>query len=277
MTDYRHELAVAMKAAGDAGNVIMNFFKSDYDIRDKGGTNDEKNPVTSADIASNDLLEKQLMSAFPEDGWLSEETADSTDRLERSRVWIIDPIDGTKEFILGIPQFCVSIGLAVDGEPVLGVILNPVRNQTISGALGIPPTLNGERVSPTSTSELAKAVCLASRTECEKGWFDRYTHDGNFAKVEPVGSVAYKLALIGAGIGDLTFSLTPKNEWDLAGGAGILVAAGLELTDRTGSPMRFNRPDPLVAGCVTANTHLMADLLDLLARVQEEWLRNKVE
>jgi myo-inositol-1(or 4)-monophosphatase len=271
--DYRHDLEVAVEAAHAAGEVVMSYFKSAYDVRDKGGTLGEENPVTSADLAANQLLKERLGAAFPEDGWLSEETADSTQRLERRRVWVVDPIDGTKEFILGIPQFCVSVGLAVDGHAALGVIRNPARDETFSGAAGIPPTLNGRPMKATDVSALSQAVCLASRTECEKGWFDRFMRDGLFAKVEPVGSVAYKLALIAAGRGDVSFSLTQKNEWDLAGGAGILAAAGLPFTDRAGDPIRFNRADTQVGGCITANPNLMPALLELLAREQEAWRR----
>jgi len=273
--DYRYDLEVAVAAARAAGEVVMSFFKSAYDVRDKGGTNGEENPVTSADLAANAVLKDRLLGAFPEDGWLSEETADSTARLGRRRVWVVDPIDGTKEFILGIPQFSVSVGLAVDGAPVLGVIVNPARDETIAGAAGIPPTLNGAPTRPTGTADLAKAVCLASRTECEKGWFNRYVQQGDFARVEPIGSVAYKLALVAIGRGDLSFSFTPKNEWDLAGGAAILAAAGLSMTDREGAPIRYNRPDPAVAGCVTANAALMPRLAALISRERAAWRRAK--
>ena len=270
-TDHRRDLDVALDAARAAGEVVMSFFKSAYEVRDKGGTNGEENPVTSADLAANAVLKARLLGACPEDGWLSEETADSTERLSRRRVWVVDPIDGTKEFILGIPQFSISIGLAIDGLPAAGVILNPARGETIAGAPGIPPTLNGKPMRPTDTAELAKAVCLASRTECEKGWFDRYVQRGDFARVEPVGSVAYKLGLVAIGRGDVSFSLTPKNEWDLAGGAAILAAAGLGLTDRHGAAIRYNKPDPAVAGCVTASAALMSPLQALIAREIALW------
>jgi len=271
--DHRRDLEVALDAGRAAGDVVMSFFKSAYHVRDKGGANGEENPVTSADLAANALLKERLLGAFPEDGWLSEETADSTERLGRRRVWIVDPIDGTKEFILGIPQFSISIGLAVDGAPAVGVIVNPAHGETIAGAAGIPPTLNGGPTRPTATANLARAVCLASRTECEKGWFERYIERGDFARVEPIGSVAYKLGLVAIGRGDLSFSFTPKNEWDLAGGAAILAAAGLALTDREGATIRYNKPDPGVAGCVTANAALMPGLQALVARERAAWRR----
>lgn len=277
VADYRRDLDVALDAARAAGEVVMSFFKASYEVRDKGGTNGEENPVTSADLAANAVLKERLLGAFPEDGWLSEETADSTERLARSRVWVVDPIDGTKEFILGIPQFSISIGLAIDGAPAVGVILNPARGEMIAGARGIAPTLNGSPKRPTNTDELAKAVCLASRTECEKGWFERYVQKGEFARVEPIGSVAYKLGLVAIGRGDLSFSLTPKNEWDLAGGAAILASAGLSMTDCNGAPIRYNKPDPAVAGCIAANAALMHGLQALIAREIADWRREKKE
>jgi len=272
-SDYREDLDTAVAAARAAGDVVMQYFKAGYDVRDKGGIEGEENPVTSADLASNAVLKERLLGAFPGDGWLSEETADSTDRLERRRVWVVDPIDGTKEFILGIPQFSVSVGLVEEGRAVLGVIVNPALGETICGGIGLPPRRNGEIVGPTDTSDLARAVCLASRTECEKGWFDRYTREGLFARVVPIGSVAYKLALIAAGRGDLSFSLTGKNEWDLAGGAGILAGAGITLVDRDGEAIRFNRPSTETHGYLTANARLMPPLLDLIARERADWRR----
>lgn len=273
-TGYQKELSLAIRAARAAGEVVMKYFKSSYDVRDKGGSDGEENPVTTADLASNKILGEHLMNAFPDDGWLSEETEDSEERLRRSRVWVVDPIDGTKEFILGIPQFCISIGLAVEGTAVLGVLNNPARGEMIAGAIGIPPTLNDRPVKPTDTAVLSEAVCLASRTECERGWFDRFTKEGHFAAVEPIGSVAYKLGLIASGRGDFSFSLTPKHEWDLAGGAGILAAGNLPFTDRNGKPFRFNQRETLVEGCVTSNHHLMPRLLEFLEREQREWRRN---
>jgi myo-inositol-1(or 4)-monophosphatase len=275
--DYQHELEAASAAGRAAGEVVMTFFKSVYDVRDKGGMQGEENPVTSADLAANAVLKERLLGAFPDDGWLSEETVDSRERLSRRRVWVVDPIDGTKEFILGLPQFSISIGLTVGGRAVVGVIVNPARDEVITGAPGLGAMLNGVAQRPTETADLTRAVCLASRTECEKGWFDRYTNEGTLARVEPIGSVAYKLALVAIGRGDLSFSLTPKNEWDLAGGAAILSAAGLSLTDRDGAPITYNRPDTAVAGCVTANARLMPALQDLIARERARYWAEKAE
>ena len=119
----KNELNVAINAAKEAGKIILTYYKSDFAIKEKGFGN----PVTTADIAADDYLKKTLTNYFPDYGWLSEETVDAMDRLSKSRIWIVDPIDGTKEFIHGTDEFVVSIGLVENGRPVLGVIYNPVK------------------------------------------------------------------------------------------------------------------------------------------------------
>ena len=111
------ELQVAKQAAVEAGNLILSYYKSDYEIKDKG----YHNPVTTADKASDKKIKDILTTTFPEYGWLSEETVDSKERLKNKRVWVVDPLDGTKEFIEGVPHFVVSIGLVEDGIPIVGL------------------------------------------------------------------------------------------------------------------------------------------------------------
>ena len=132
------ELSLAKEAAVNAGELILNYYKADYEIRDKG----YQNPVTTADHASDKLLKDTLTKAYPEYGWLSEETVDSMDRLSKSRIWIVDPIDGTKEFIHGTDEFVVSIGLVENGSPVLGVIYNPVKEEIFYSSKGGGSYLN---------------------------------------------------------------------------------------------------------------------------------------
>ena len=109
---------VAREAALEAGAAIRGFYNDEYTVRDKG----EDNPLTDADLAADKILERHLRTAFPDFGWLSEETADTPARLEKSHVWIVDPLDGTREFTLGIPEFVVSVGLVIDGRAVVGVL-----------------------------------------------------------------------------------------------------------------------------------------------------------
>ena len=126
------ELSLAKEAAVNAGELILNYYKADYEIRDKG----YQNPVTTADHASDAFLKDTLTKAYPEYGWLSEETVDSKERLSKKRVWVVDPLDGTKEFIEGVPHFVVSIALVESGIPIVGVLYNPVTAEMFSASKG---------------------------------------------------------------------------------------------------------------------------------------------
>src|SRR5215216_2180849 len=122
---YAEEMAVAERAAAEAGALVMGLFKGKYDVREKS----KNNPVTTADLEANRIIRETISRNFPQDGWLSEEDADSAHRLGVSRVWVIDPIDGTKEFIEGVPQFAISIGFVVDGRAKVAVVFNPAKGR----------------------------------------------------------------------------------------------------------------------------------------------------
>ncbi len=219
-------------------------------------------PLTAADLAVDRVLREML----PRDGegWLSEETADDHRRLSCERVWIVDPIDGTREFIEGIPEWCISIGLVKNGLPVAGGILNPATDQLVVGAVGHGVTLNGEPVSPDSSASLDGARVLASRSEVKRGEWDRYV-GGGFTVV-PCGSVAYKLGQVAAGLADATWTLVPKHEWDVAGGAALMRAAGLHLCHADGSERRFNRAKTKLPNC-------LAGPAGLLEEFRSRWVR----
>lgn len=179
-------------------------------------------PVTAADLKVDEVLREILPQTG--EGWLSEETKDDLSRLDCRRVWIVDPIDGTREFVQGIPEWCVSIGLTEDGRAVAGGILNPATGELYLGAEGLGVTLNGEPVSVSQRRGLEGASVLASRSEVKRGEWERF--EGRGFTIMPMGSVAYKLARIAAGQNDATWTLVPKNEWDIAAGVALIHAAG---------------------------------------------------
>jgi myo-inositol-1(or 4)-monophosphatase len=221
-------------------------------------------PVTAADEA----VDTALRESLPRDGegWLSEETADDPARLACRRVWVVDPLDGTKEFVQGIPEWAVSIGLVEDGEPVAGGIFNPATGERVVGARGLGVRLGGESATPSTRPGLAGATVLASRSETGRGEWASFG-EAAFV-VKPMGSVAYKLARVAAGLDDITWTLVPKNEWDVAAGVALVEAAGGVTWEwPSGKRRRFNAADPLLTGLVATPAGLDAEVRAFLTRV----------
>ncbi len=235
------ELTLVKDTAIEAGNLILNYYKADYEIRDKG----YHNPVTTADHASDACIKKILTESYPEYGWLSEETVDSKVRLKKDRVWVVDPLDGTKEFIEGVPHFVVSIALVEMGKPILGVLYNPVTTEMFSAVQGLGANLNDKSIQCVSKKETKDMIILNSRSETKKGLWNPYLD--TFAELRAIGSVAYKLGLTAAGEADIFASLRPKNEWDICAGDCIINEAGGKLIDLNGKRRKYNQNETLIA------------------------------
>ena len=255
------ELAIAIEAAREAGEIIRSLYGTPLPVVEKGDRGDS--PLTEADTRANRVLERRLRAAFPDDGWLSEESRDTTERLAKRRVWIVDPLDGTKEFVRRIPELAVCVALVEDGAARVGVTYNPIRDELFAAERALGATLNGRPIHVTSTSALSRAVLLASRSENERGEWDRFR--GRFT-IELTGSVAYKLALVAAGRADATFTLSPKSEWDVCSSDCIIECAGGRVTDLAGAPLRYNRSSPALAGLVASNGALHEQVLRALAK-----------
>lgn len=224
-------------------------------------------PVTAVDRAVNELLLQMLPRG--DEGWLSEESADDARRLDKRRVWIVDPLDGTKEFLAGLPEWCISIALAEDGQAVAGGICNPITGETFVGSRE-----TGIRHWPSDTQdtlsvEREKPVVLASRSETRRGEWD-WVKDAPFA-VRSVGSVAYKLALVAAGRADATWTLVPKSEWDVAAGVALVQSSGGTVRGLNGRPIAFNQPETRWQGLVAFSALAQGRLAQLF----EEWLSRR--
>ena len=229
-------------------------------------------PVTEADRALDAVLRQNLLREG--EGWLSEETADNPARLDKERVWIVDPLDGTREFVQGVPEFCVSIGFAENGKPVAGGIYNPATKETFLGAIDAGVLYNGQPARPSQRTTLDKALILASRSEVKRGDWKQF-ENGPF-KVQAMGSVAYKLALVSAGLADITFTLTPKNEWDVAAGAALVESAGGFVSTLEGTSLTVNRRDPRLSGLLACGP-LMKDQLLSLVEPHLKLVTSKIE
>ena len=218
-------------------------------------------PVTEADRALDAVLRKELLREG--EGWLSEESVDDPIRLQRSRVWVVDPLDGTREFVKGIPEFCVSIGFIEDGRPVAGGIYNPATGETFLGSVDSGVTYNGKPSQPSQRRSLKGASVLASRSEVKRGEWKAFENQN--LEIRAMGSVAYKLALVSAGLADVTFTLTPKNEWDVAAGTALVLSAGGFVSTLDNTPLTFNNANPLLSGLLASGPFLREELLETVS------------
>lgn len=259
---YQAEMETAEHAAREAGAIIMSLFRGKFDVQEKS----KNNPVTTADIAANRKIHEIVCSRFSNDGWLSEEDQDNPHRLHSSRVWIVDPIDGTKEFIEGVAQFAVSIGLVVQGRPQVAVVYNPAEHRLYRAAAGQGAYLNDRAIRVNPRSRIDGALLLVSRSEPQRKFqpfIDR-------CRVLPVGSIAYRLAKVAGGDGDGTLTFRSIHDWDVCGGVLIVEEAGGRVVDASGSPLGFNRQETRHRGIVAANRALADELQELVAQVLSE-------
>jgi myo-inositol-1(or 4)-monophosphatase len=217
-------------------------------------------PVTGADRAANDVLRDVLVRDG--EGWLSEESADDLARLKKTRVWVVDPIDGTREFVAGIPEWCVSIGLVENGQAIAGGICNPATGETFVGSLETGVALNGKEVCVSHRKTLSGATVLASRSEVKRGEWAQF-RNAPFS-IRPMGSVAYKLARVAAGLADATLTLCPKHDWDVAAGVALVKAAGGFAQELDNTFLCFNNTPCLLPNLLAGGPCLAGELSSYL-------------
>lgn len=249
------------EALNAAACSISPFLAGAHRIEYKSG----RDPVTEADRIADRTLREVLLQEG--EGWLSEETIDDFSRLEKRRVWVVDPIDGTREFISGIPEWCISVGFVKDGHAVAGGICNPSTGEVFLGIVGGGVTVNGTSVCVSHRESQEGALVLASRSEVTRGEWDCY-EDAPFV-MRPMGSVAYKLALVASGRADATWTRSPKHEWDIAAGAALVEAAGGIVRNLDGSKPRFNSPSPLLPGLIAYSPQLDLKLNSWIRALQK--------
>jgi myo-inositol-1(or 4)-monophosphatase len=250
---YERELEVALAAAREAGVILLRH----YEGGSKHWNKSKDNPVTVADLESDRAIQARLTEAFPDDAILSEETVSDASRTQNRRVWIVDPMDGTKELTRKIPEFGVPIALADAGKPVVGVILNPVENVAVWASRAAGTWREGSRVQVSSCPRLSEAVVIASRTEISRDKFAPY--EGWFKELRPLGSIAWKLACVASGDGDINISVAPKNEWDVCAGDVLVREAGGAYVDFEGSPRIYNQAKTLIDAGMAAGSRVLLD------------------
>ena len=247
------EIGRARAAVIEAGRIAMRWFRRPHEKWEKG----PGQVVTEADLAVDRFLRAELVGDSAA-GWLSEETEDDRRRLNTHEVWVVDPIDGTRSFAEGVPEFTISVALLRARRPVLGFVYNPATEEMFEGALGRGATLNGMPMQTSAVAKLDDAHIVASRFESRRR---------NFASLVPtaalssLGSLAYKLALVAAGRFDGYLSWRRTNDWDIAAALLLVEEAGGRITDAGGRPLDLNRAEPVHPGILAAGTALFPALL----------------
>jgi 3'(2'), 5'-bisphosphate nucleotidase len=242
---YRREILVATELARQAGAVLLEHYHSPFLVEQKVNALDELEEVTAADRAANELIVGRLQMEFPDDGILAEESTDTERRLEINRVWLIDPMDGTKNFINRDGDFAVQIGLAVGGESVLGVVYQPVRRvlyraERNRGAWMEAGDNAAVRLAVSNLTQPGEMVLASSRSH-RSPRMERVVNTFGFKKETRRGSVGVKIGLIAEQQADLYLHLSPSTkQWDTCGPEAILAEAGGRLTDLFGQPLRYN-------------------------------------
>jgi myo-inositol-1(or 4)-monophosphatase len=268
---WKSDLELALAAAQAASVRIMESFRTEQVVDYKTPSQ----PVTEADRAADRILHEILLADRPDYGWLSEETADNPKRLDQERVWIVDPIDGTRSFISGRPEFAVSIGLWVNGAITVGVIANPATDEyffaTRGGGAFAQSAVDASTrraIAVSSKADLNEAKLAASRSEIKAGEFEAFH---GVLHIMPTGSTAYKMARVATGEAEIFLSRGPKSEWDIAAGDLIVQEAGGRVCDLRGEPLRYNQRDTQVHGILACNSQLRDRALALVDRLPPQF------
>jgi 3'(2'), 5'-bisphosphate nucleotidase len=264
---YLRELEAAAKIAREAAVLVRGYHRKKMVIEAKAGNE----PVTEADRAANALIVERLAAAFPKDTILSEEIPDSGARIGRSRIWMVDPIDGTSDFILGDTGFVVMIGLAVDGRPVVGAVAHPLSEKVFAGVVGagawVEDAAGARTPLHTSTIERAPGIRLVASKTHRTQRIDKIKKALQIEDEINVGSVGLKIGLVTEAQRDLYVYTGGRTKiWDTCGPEAVLSAAGGKMTDVDGNALVYDREDLYNRrGIVASNGALHPFVIETLA------------
>lgn len=251
------DLVLITEAAAKAGEIALKYFRRDPEVWWKEGDS----PVSAADLAADKYLRDVLMAARPDYGWLSEETEDSSERLQAQRIFVVDPIDGTRAFIDGRDVWCVSVAVVEQGRTIAGVLDCPAKNEIFAAALGGGAVCNGVPIAvrlKSDTIEISGAKPMLQKLQ-------KYVVPE--IKIHPyVPSLAYRIAMVANGRIDATFIKPSSHDWDLAAADLILSEAGGRMLDATGERPFFAGADPRKGALVAGNS----ELLEIMSRLLQE-------
>ncbi|MFN3230551.1 MAG: inositol monophosphatase family protein [Alphaproteobacteria bacterium] len=249
------------QAVRDAGALAMDYFNNGAKAWDKA----EDDPVTEADLAVDSLLRDRLLSANEDDGWLSEESEQEPHAPDHPKIWVVDPIDGTRAFIDGKPHFTICAGLVVDGEAVLAAVYNPAKEEFFEAEAGKGARCNGQPIQVSDHQALAGCKMISYRAMFDdKHWRTPWPK----INISMVNSIAYRIALVARGDYDACINLRPQNDWDILAAELILREAGGRCTNRDGDRYRFHGKGGKNQNVIVANPTLQEKLLQKLTEFE---------
>jgi myo-inositol-1(or 4)-monophosphatase len=255
------DLQLIVEAALEAGELAADLRRRGLEIEYKA---EDRTPVTNADLAADALLTRLLREARPDYGWLSEETADDSDRLHRRRLFVVDPIDGTRAFLNDRPWWAVSIAVVEDDRPTTGVVFAPQLNETYAAAVGEGATLNGRPIRASGISQIKDCGMVA---DARLFGLPHWPTPWPAMRVEQRNSTAYRMCLVASGAFDAAVTLMPKHDWDLAAADLIAGEAGAFVGNHVGASFVYNGPRPLQANLVCAAPGLAPLILERLSHI----------
>ncbi|MBL4890335.1 MAG: 3'(2'),5'-bisphosphate nucleotidase CysQ [Rhizobiaceae bacterium] len=250
-------MALLSEIAKEAGNIALKFFRASNEVWMKEGNS----PVSEADLAVNEYLLEKLRSARPDYGWMSEENEDDLSRLSLRRTFIVDPIDGTKGFIAGVDEWCISVAIVEENEPVVAILHAPALGETYSATSDTLSTLNGSQIS-VSTGEPVKSV-TASRKLNE---LFKQAYGDTIKIADYIPSLALRIAMVANGRIDAAFARSGANDWDVAAADLILLQAGGNLSDTKGEKLSYNRENVRVPALIAAGRQRQKQVMALLEK-----------
>ncbi len=250
---FREELKkIAKYAIEEAGQIALSL-QTKLQIKYKS----ENQPVTNADIEINNFLFNFFKKNTPNFGWLSEESLDDKSRLNSEFFWCLDPIDGTRSYISGKPEYTISLALINRFEPILGMIFNPVTNEFFFAEKNFGAFCNHSKISVTKKTEIDScSFAISSSEEKKLKSFDFVKEK----KIKKLGSIAYKIALVAKGKIDIAISLTKKNDWDLAAADLLIKEAGGNITETSGKKIVYNSENLNINSVIASNSQIISEL-----------------
>jgi len=257
---FSADLDLIIDAAREAGALALRLRSAGLEVAYKPGNS----PLTNADLAADAQLKERLRSARPDYGWLSEETADNTERLTRDRIFVVDPIDGTRAFVKGRPWWSVCIAVVEADRPVAAVVFAPDLDEIYTAQSRGGAYLNGKPIEASQTAQVEGCSMVGDEVMFQHpSWPTPWPN----MRIEPRNSTAYRMCLVASGAFDATIAMGPKSDWDIAAAELIATESKAHCSDHKGRPFVYNRPNPQQRSMVCAAPRLAPLILERVSPI----------